>query len=128
MLESSTNIGLTYFHYVDRFLIMKVAERDRVIHGMLEEEYRRSREVLLALLAKAEKLPKGALNVRRKQVQGNEYVYHYLVRREGKRVINQHVSEKDLPELKKLIVERDRYRKEIEIYKKRMAYLERLLR
>jgi|WetSurMetagenome_2_1015567.scaffolds.fasta_scaffold1888463_1 hypothetical protein len=107
---------------------MKVAKRDPVIHGMLEEEYRRSSEVLQTLFAKAEGLPKGALNVRRKQVQGNEYVYHYLVRREGKKVVNQHVSEKDLQELKKLIAERDKYRKEIEVYKMRMAYLERLLR
>ncbi|MCX5819867.1 MAG: hypothetical protein NT047_08155 [Deltaproteobacteria bacterium] len=107
---------------------MNVAKKDPVIHGILEEEYRRSREVLHALLAKVGNLPKGALNVRRKQVRGNEYVYHYLVRREGKEIINQHVSEKDLPELKKMIAERDKYRKEILIYKKRMVYLERLLR
>lgn len=107
---------------------MKVAEKDGIIHGMLEEEYRRSREVLHALRAKAENFPKGALNIRKKLVQGNEYVYHYLVRREGKKVINQHVSEKDLPELKKLIAERDKYRKETQVYKKRMAYLERLLK
>ncbi len=107
---------------------MKVAERDIVIHGMLEEEYRRCREVLQALRTKAENLPKGALNVRRKQIKGNEYVYHYLVRREGRKVVNQHVAEKDLPELQKQIAERDKYRKEILIYKKRMVYLERLLR
>src|SRR3989339_1891026 len=101
---------------------MKVADKDEVIHNMLEEEYRRCREVLQALRTKAENLPKGALNVRRKQVRGNEYVYHYLVRREGKRVINQHVSEKDLPELKKMIAERDKYKKEIQVYKKRMVY------
>lgn len=107
---------------------MKVAERDRVIHGMLEEEYRRCREVLQAIRTKAETLPKGALNVRRKQIKGNEYVYHYLVRRDGKKVVNQHVSEKDLPALQKQIEERNKYRKEILIYKKRMVYLERLLR
>jgi hypothetical protein len=107
---------------------MKVAERDPVIHGMLEEEYRRSREVLQTLLAKAEKCPRGALNVRRKQVQGKEYLYHYIVRREGKRVVNRHVAEQDLPALKKQIAEREKYRTEIRIHKKRMVYLERLLR
>lgn len=107
---------------------MKVAERDKVIHGMLEEEYRRSQEILQVLRAKAENLPKGALNVRRKQIKGKEYVYHYLVRREGRKVVNQHVAGKDLPELQKQIEERDKYRKEILIYKKRMVYLERLLR
>jgi len=107
---------------------MKVAKKNPVIHGMLEEEQRRSREVLQALLAKADNLPKGALNVRRKQIKGNEYVYHYLVRREGKKVVNQHVAERDVAALQKQLAEREKYRKEIQIYKKRLVYLERLLR
>ena len=76
---------------------MKVAKADPVIRGMLEEEQRRSRDILQALQSKADNLPKGALNVRRKQVQGKEYLYHYLVRREGKKVVNRHVPERDLP-------------------------------
>ena len=48
-------------------------------------------------------------------------------RREGKGVINEHVSEKNLPELKKQSAEYDKHRKEIQAYKKRMADLERLL-
>ena len=95
---------------------------------MLEDEYGRCREVIEALHAKAENYPKGALNVRKKQSKGKEYVYHYLVRRDGKKVVNRHIAEKDLPELQKQIEERDKYRKEIIIYKKRMVYLERLLR
>jgi hypothetical protein len=107
---------------------MKVAEKDKIIQGMLEEEYRRCQEVLKALHAKAENYPKGVLNIRRKKVKGKEYAYHYLVRRDGQRVVNRHVAEKDLPELQKQLEERDKYRKEILIYKKRMVYLERLLR
>ncbi|MHB8770511.1 MAG: hypothetical protein ACYC7J_05905 [Syntrophales bacterium] len=107
---------------------MKVVKKDPVIHGILEEEQRRSREVLQALLAKADKLPKGALNVRRKQVQGKEYLYHYLVRREGRRVINQHVAERDVAALQKRIAEREKCRAEIRVYRQRLAYLERLLR
>lgn len=106
---------------------MKVAEKDKVIHGMLEDEYRRSQEVVKALHAKVENYPKGALNVRRKQVKGKEYVYHYLVRRDGKKVINRHIAAEELPELQKQIAEREKYRKEILAYKKRMAYLEKLL-
>ena len=93
---------------------MKVAEKDKVIHGMLEEEYQRSQEVVKALHVKAENCPKGALNVRRKQVNGKEYVYHYLVRRDGKRVVNQHIAAEALPELRKQIAEREKYRKEIQ--------------
>jgi DNA-binding MarR family transcriptional regulator len=36
----------------------------------------------------------------RERGKGKEYVNHYLVRRDGKKVINQHVSEKELPELR----------------------------
>jgi len=107
---------------------MKVAEEDIVVHGMLEDEYGRCREVIEALLAKAENYPRGALNVRRKQNKGKEYVYHYLVRRDGKKIINRHIAEKDLPELQKQIEERDKYRKEMLAYKKRMVYLEKLLK
>lgn len=107
---------------------MKVAEKDNIIHGMLEEEYRRSQEVVMALQAKAEECPKGALNVRRKQIKGKEYVYHYLVRRDGKKVVNQHIAAKDLPALQKQIEERAKYRKEILAYKKRIVYLEKLLK
>ena len=107
---------------------MKVAEKDNVIHGMLEDEYRRSQEVVKALLAKADKYPRGALNVRRKQIKGKEYLYHYLVWRDGKKVVNLHVAEQDLPALQKQIEEREKYRKEIHAYKKRMVYLEKLLK
>ncbi len=107
---------------------MKVVKRDPVIHGLLEEEQRRSREVLRALLAKTESLPSGALNVRRKQVRGKEYLYHYVVRREGKKVVNRHVPERDVAALRELIAEREKCRTEIKVYRQRLVYLERLLR
>jgi hypothetical protein len=107
---------------------MKVAKIDRVIQGMLETEQRRSQDIVKALLAKAASLPRGALNIRRKQVQGKEYLYHYLVRREGKRIVNQHVAERDVEALRKQIAEREKCRQEIGVYKQRLAYLERLLR
>ena len=50
-----------------------------------------------------ESYPKGALNIRRKQ-------------------------NKELPELQKLIEESEKCRKEISAYKKRMAYLQKLLK
>jgi hypothetical protein len=107
---------------------MKVAKRDPVIHGMLEEEQQRSREVLRTLITNMEELPKGALNVRRKQVQGKEYLYHYLVRREGQKVVNQHVAERDVAALQQQIAEREKCWAEIRVYKQRLNYLERLLR
>ena len=107
---------------------MKVAEKDNVVHGMLEDEYRRSQEVVNALNAKVKNCPRGALNVRRKKIKDKEYIYHYLVRRDGKKIVNLHVAEQNLPKLIKQIEEREKYRKEILAYKKRMVYLAKLLK
>ena len=107
---------------------MKVAEKDNVVHGMLEDEYRRSQEVLNVLNAKVKNCPRGALNVRRKKIKDKEYIYHYLVRRDGKKIVNLHVAEQNLPKLIKQIEEREKYRKEILAYKKRMVYLAKLLK
>jgi len=107
---------------------MKVAEKDNVVHGMLQEEYGRCLKVINSLQLKAENYPKGALNVRRKIINGKKYIYHYLVRRDGKNVINQHISEENISAIQKQIEERDKYRKEILAYKKRLDYLEKLLK
>lgn len=106
---------------------MKVAEKDSAVSGMLEEEYQRCRDVLAALQTKVVSYPKGSLNVRRKPYNGKEYVYHYLVSRDGLRVINLHVSAEELPELSKNLEQRDKCKKEMQVYKKRIAYLEKLL-
>ena len=106
---------------------MKVAEKDRVIHGMLEEEYRRCKDALQSLQDKIERYPKGTLNVRKKQHKGKEYSYHYLVSREGGKVVNRHVARESIPPLRDQLKERDKYKKEIQSYKKHVAYLEGLL-
>ncbi len=107
---------------------MKVAEKDRVVYGMLEEEYHRCKETLHSLQAKIKQYPKGALNVRKKEHKGKEYSYHYLVSREGGKVVNCHVSKESIPHVRDQLKERDKYKKEITAYSKRIAYLERLLK
>lgn len=106
---------------------MKVVEKDVAVHGLLEDEYRRCQEVLAALSDQAAQYPKGSLNIRRKRYKGKEYAYHYLVAREGRRVVNRHVPEAELPELKRQLALRDKSRKEMQAYQKRIAYLEKLL-
>ena len=106
---------------------MKVAEKYNAVRGLLEEEYRRCRDVLAALSEKAAQYPKGSLHVRKKRYKGKEYAYHYLVAREEGRVLNRHIPEAELPELKRQLEERDKCRKEMQAYKKRIAYLEKLL-
>jgi len=107
---------------------MNVAEKDPAVEGLLKDEHRRCLEVLAALREKVGHLPKGALNVREKPVGGKSYRYHYLVFREGGRVVNRHIPKSDLPALRVQLRERDQCRKEIATYRRRIAYLERLLR
>jgi hypothetical protein len=107
---------------------MKVVETDRAVQGLLEEEYRRCQEVLAALTAQAAKYPSGSLNLRKKRYKGKEYAYHYLVAREEGRVVNRHVPEAELPELERQLELRDKCLKEMRAYRKRIAYLEKLLR
>jgi hypothetical protein len=106
---------------------MKVAEKDNAVHGMLDEEYKRCCNVLASLRDKVSRYPKGALNLRKKHYKGKEYVYHYLVLREGDRVVNRHVSDEVLSNLRGQLEQRDKCRQEMLIYKKRIAYLEKLL-
>ena len=107
---------------------MKVEEKDVAVRGLLEEEYRRCRDVLASLSGKAALYPKGSLNVRKKAYKDKEYAYHYLVSREHGRVVNRHIPETELSELRLQLEQRDKCRKEIQAYKKRIAYLERLLK
>jgi hypothetical protein len=107
---------------------MKVAEKDSAVLGILEEEYKRCCDVVAALRKKLEQYPKGSLNIRRKQYNGKEYLYHSLVLRDGSRVINRHVPAAELPELQSIIEQRDKCKKEIQSYRKRMMYLEKLLK
>lgn len=107
---------------------MKVAEKDRAVHGLLEEEYRRCKDVLSALAAKAAQFPKGSLHVRNKGYKDRKYAYHYLVARVDGRVVNRHVQEAEVAEVKQQLELRNKCLQEMRAYKKRMAYLEKLLK
>jgi hypothetical protein len=106
---------------------MNVAEKDNAVHGMLDEEYKRCCDVLASLSDKIARYPKGALNVRKKRYKGKEYVYHYLVERDGVRVVNRHVPNDELPKLREQLEQRDKCKLEMKVYRKRIAYLEKLL-
>jgi len=106
---------------------MTVVEKDEVIQGLLKEELQRCLAAMTALETRLQAFPKGALNVRKKAQQGKQYTYHYLVHREAGRVVNRHVPGAELPALRKQLAERDKCRKEVRAYKRRAAYLEKLL-
>jgi hypothetical protein len=107
---------------------MSVAEKDNVVQGMLEDEYERCIEAMKALEGNIPSYPKGSLNIRKKNHNGKEYSYFYIVNRQHGHVINKHVSAEEAPKLQQQIKERDKIIKEIKVYKKRIIYLEKLLK
>jgi hypothetical protein len=106
---------------------MKVAEKDKAVHGLLQEEYRRCRDALASLAKKADRYPKGSLNARKKRYKDKEYEYHYLAAREKGRVVNRHIPKGGLEALRRRLDQRDKCRQEIRTYKKRIGYLEKFL-
>jgi len=63
-----------------------------------------------------------------KKVKDKKYFYHYLVRRDEGKIVNLHVAEQNLPKIKKQIEEREKCRKEMLAYKKRILYLAKFLK
>jgi len=106
---------------------MKVVEKDKVISGMLSDELRRCQEMLDNLQKSLSALPKGALNKRKKRYKDREYSYYYLKYRDGGKVINKHISNKKVKEILENLKLRKKYEKEIQSYKKKIAYLNKLM-
>jgi hypothetical protein len=105
---------------------MKVVEKDRHVYGMLSEELKRCRDMILSLGKELLNLPKGSLHIRKKDYKGKKYSYHYLKYRQGKKSISRHVSQKELESLIQKLKARKRYEKELKSYVVRMKYLEKI--
>lgn len=106
---------------------MKVVEKDRIISGLLRDEYQRCQEMVSELERAASALPKGSLQQRKKHHKGNEYAYHFLKYREGSQSISKHVSEKDVESIREGVARRKKYEQQIKGFKSRMAYLKKIL-
>jgi hypothetical protein len=118
---------LAIFHHKRHNKAMKVVEKDKVISGMLSDELRRCQEMLDNLQKSLSALPKGALNKRKKRYKDREYSYYYLKYRDGGKVINKHISNKKVKEILENLKLRKKYEKEIQSYKKKIAYLNKLM-
>ena len=79
---------------------MKVVEKDRIVSGMLRDEYQRCQEMVSELEHSASALPKGSLQQRQKYHKENEYSYYFLKYREGSQSLSKHVAEKDVEAVK----------------------------
>jgi hypothetical protein len=106
---------------------MKVVEKDKVVSGMLRDELQRCQEMLDGLEKAVSELPKGVINKRKKRYKDKVYSYHYLKYREGKKVFNRHIARKELRDISKRLELRKKYEKEIKSYKKKIAYLNKII-
>lgn len=106
---------------------MKVVEKDKVISGMLHDELKRCQEMLDSLKNSISNLPKGVLSKREKRYKDKVYSYYYLKYRNGKRVINKHIPHNEVQEILKKLEQRKKYEKEIQSYKKKIVYLNKIL-
>ncbi len=118
---------LAFFHHKSDNSRMRVVEKDKVISGMLHDELKRCQEMLVSLKKSVSGLPKGVLNKRNKQYKSNIYSYYYLKYRNGGKVINKHVPNKEVQEILKKLEHRKKYEKEIQSYKKKILYLNKIL-
>lgn len=107
---------------------MKVVEKDKVISGMLRDELNRCREMLAGLQNSLEGLPKGVLSERKKRYKEKNYSYYCLKYRDGKMVVNKHISGDQAPALLKKLEKRKKIEKEAQMYKKKIEYLSKMLK
>ena len=119
--------ALAFFHHTKYNNGMKVVEKDKVISGMLGDELKRCQEMLGSLERSLSALPKGVVSERKKRYKDKEYSYFHLKYRDGEKVINKHIPNKDVKELRKKLDLRKKYEREIRSYKKKIEYLSRLL-
>ena len=106
---------------------MKVVEKDKVISGMLHDELKRCQELLERLEKSVSRLPKGVLSQRKKRYKEKVYSYHYLKYRDGEKVINKHIPDKEIQGVKNNLEMRKKYLKEMQSYKNRINYLNKII-
>ncbi len=108
---------------------MKVVEKDKVVSGILKDELDRCKAALRSLDEAMSGLRKGSIHVRKKKHNGKIYRYSYLKYRDNKgKSVSAHVSNKDLENLSSELRKRAEIQREADGYKKRIAYLEKILK
>lgn len=100
---------------------------DEGIKGMLRDEYNRCLQLMEQIKQSMSQYPRGQLVVKKVKAKGHVYKYHHLQWREGKKVLSRHVPEKEIPELKEKIEQREAYRRNGINLEKRLEYLAPLI-
>lgn len=107
---------------------MKVVEKDKVISGILHDELKRCLEMSENLEKAVSDLPKGAINVRKKSYKEKVYSYYSLKYRDGEKIISKHISKSEVHDIQKKLALRKKYEKELQSYKKKIAYLNKIMK
>ncbi len=105
---------------------MKVVEKDRHIHGMLQEELERCRGMVISLQKELSNLHKGSVHKREKRYGKRKYIYHYLKYRQSGKNVSKHIAQKKLEGVIQKLHDRKRLEKEMNSYTARMKYLEKI--
>ena len=107
---------------------MSVVQKDKAVHGMLQDELERCEGLSSSLEAAISELPKGSLHVRKVPSGKKKLAYHYLKFRDGARSVYKHVPERLVGELAGQIGERRKMVENFRQIKSRIKYLKKLLK
>jgi hypothetical protein len=110
-----------------RLIMRKNEMEDDSIKGMLRDEYNRCLELLDQVRSAINNYPRGKLAVKKIKARGRVYEYHHLQWREGAKVLSRHVPTKEIPEIQKMIEQREAYRSNGLKLEKRLEYLAPLI-
>jgi len=106
---------------------MSVVQKDRVVHGMLQDELERCDGLSRSIEEAISRLPKGSLHERRIPSGKKHLQYHYLKFRDGLKSVYKHVPKRLQPELSAQIKERHKLERQLRQIKSRIRYLRKLL-
>ncbi len=100
---------------------------DSGIKGMLMDEYERCINLIEQIKHTLDNLPKGRLVIKKVKSKDHIYEYFHLQWRQGEKVLSKHIPQREIPEVKKKIEQRDAYRKNCVMLEKRVSYLAPLI-
>lgn len=100
------------------------------IEGMLLDEYNQSLMVIDTLKRKLQDFPKGKLYFRQKENRklGKSYSYAFLKFYENHKSVARHVPKVEVDSVKQRIEERDKIISQMNSYKERAKYIEKILK
>ena len=105
-----------------------VKKKDKVVHGLLEDELRRCENMVASLRDAIEVLPKGSLQQRKMTYKGKVHVYKYLKYRENGKSVYQHIRKAEEAHIEKKVSERIRKEEALKSFRDRIQYLRKLMR